>query len=254
MSATGGVGTTIDHVVGGVYRISTVARQSSVTFNQFLIDDERPTLIHTGEYGHYERIRAAISQVLDPARLAYVALLHFEGDECGGMDRFMSEAPEAQLVAGALSASLNLARFPWRYRVLAVEEGDTIRLGRHSLRAIETPHVHHWDSMMLFEETTRSLFPSDLFLQPGEQPPVVRENLGEEMRLLPPCGHLRERAARSFPARPDRATGAGVGARDARRLDPGSGAAALPARAARATVRLRRQPLRPPDRSGLAES
>jgi flavorubredoxin len=35
--------------------------------------------------------------------------------------------------------------------------------------------------MMVFEKTTRSLFPADLFIQPGEQPPVVRENLGKEM-------------------------------------------------------------------------
>jgi hypothetical protein len=35
--------------------------------------------------------------------------------------------------------------------------------------------------MMLFEESTASLFPSDLFIQPGDQPPVVTENLGEAM-------------------------------------------------------------------------
>jgi hypothetical protein len=41
--------------------------------------------------------------------------------------------------------------------------------------------------MMVVEESTRSLFPSDLFIQPGEQPPVVSENLGNEM-----CGLYRE--------------------------------------------------------------
>jgi flavorubredoxin len=186
MGGEGVVRTTIDHLVGGVYRIATVDRAASVSFNQFLIDDELPMLVHTGEHGHYEHIRAAIEQVLDPARLAYIALLHFEGDECGGMDRFMSQAPQAQLVASALSSVLNLARFPWRHRVLSVQEGDAIQLGNHSLRVLETPHVHHWDSMMLVEETTRSLFPSDLFLQPGDQPPVVRENLAGEM-----CSYYR---------------------------------------------------------------
>jgi flavorubredoxin len=41
--------------------------------------------------------------------------------------------------------------------------------------------------MMLFDETTKSLFPSDLFIQPGDQPPVVTENLGPAM-----CGFYRE--------------------------------------------------------------
>lgn len=35
--------------------------------------------------------------------------------------------------------------------------------------------------MMVFEETTRSLFPSDLFIQPGEQPALVREDLSVAM-------------------------------------------------------------------------
>jgi flavorubredoxin len=65
------------------------------------------------------------------------------------------------------------------------QDGEVIDLGDHKLRFLETPHVHHWDSMMLFEEKTRSLFPSDLFIQPGDQPPVVSENLGM-------CGFYRE--------------------------------------------------------------
>jgi hypothetical protein len=35
--------------------------------------------------------------------------------------------------------------------------------------------------MMVVEEKTNSLFPSDLFLQPGEQPPVTTDNLAHEM-------------------------------------------------------------------------
>jgi flavorubredoxin len=34
-----------------------------------------------------------VTEVLDPKRLAYVVLGHFEADECGGTDRFLDEAP-----------------------------------------------------------------------------------------------------------------------------------------------------------------
>lgn len=60
-------------------------------------------------------------------------------------------------------------------------DGDVLDLGTHKLRFLETPHVHHWDSMILFEETTRSVFPADLYIQPGEQPVTVAEDLGQEM-------------------------------------------------------------------------
>ncbi len=179
----------IDEIVDGIYRISTPPTEYPITFNQFLIDDEQPTLIHTGVYDAYDDIRKAISQVLDPARLANVVLLHFEGDECGGMERFIAEAPQARLVASGLSAGLNLTQFGFPYvdRVHGVLDGDTLDLGSHKLRFWETPHVHHWDSMMVVEESTRSLFPSDLFIQPGDQPAVVTENLGSEM-----CAYYRE--------------------------------------------------------------
>jgi flavorubredoxin len=38
--------------------------------------------------------------------------------------------------------------------------------------------------MMIFEETTKSLFPADLFIQPGENNPVISEDLSEQMISL----------------------------------------------------------------------
>ncbi|HEV8176791.1 MAG TPA: hypothetical protein VGP44_03780 [Gemmatimonadales bacterium] len=182
--------TRIDEICDGIYRICTVAKEEGAPFdfqfNQFLIDDERPALIHTGIHQHFELVHKAISEVLDPGRLEYVALCHFEADECGGMDRFLAGAPESALACSALSHSLNLGGWDYRGRVEPHVDGEVIDLGEHKLRFLETPHVHHWDSMMLFEETTKSLFPSDLFIQPGDQPPVVTENLGEMM-----CGFYR---------------------------------------------------------------
>jgi flavorubredoxin len=175
--------TRIDQIVDGIYRISTMPAHSPIGFNQFLIDDEQPALIHTGMAPMYADVEKAIRQVLDPARLAYIILLHFEGDECGGMERFMAQAGNAQLVGCELSAAVNLHSFDFacQGRVVGKREGEEISLGRHTLRFLETPHVHHWDSMMLWEGKTRSLFPSDLFIQPGDQPPVVRENLSSAM-------------------------------------------------------------------------
>jgi flavorubredoxin len=173
--------TRIDEIADGVYRIATFNPEFGISFNQFLIDDDRPALIHTGTYDHYEAVRGAIAEVLDPARLEHIVLLHWEGDENGGMDRFMAEATSSHLVGSALSIALNAHGFGLHTRTLGFTDGETLELGRHTLRFLETPHVHHWDSMMVYEETTRSLFPSDLYLQPGDQPPTSAENLSAEM-------------------------------------------------------------------------
>lgn len=176
--------TRIDEIVDGIYRISSWADEFGITFNQFLIDDERPALIHTGMHPLYEAVRAAVGEVLDPARLDVVALLHFEADECGGMDRFLAGAPQSTLVGSAASVDLNLRGWSYAGKVQGFRDGEVLDLGRHKLRFLETPHVHHWDSMMLYEETSGSLFPSDLYIQPGPQPAVVDADLGADMCAL----------------------------------------------------------------------
>jgi flavorubredoxin len=173
--------TRIDKIVDDIYRISTWQEQYGITFNQFLIDDERPTLIHTGMHDLHGGIRKAIGQVLDPKKLANIVLLHWEGDENGGMDRFMKEAPNCQLIGSFMSIQLNAVGFGLDERARGFRDGETLDLGKHKLRFLETPHVHHWDSMMVVDETTRSLFPSDLLIQPADQPPVVTENLSMPM-------------------------------------------------------------------------
>jgi flavorubredoxin len=108
-------------------------------------------------------------------------LLHWEGDENGGKAEFMKEAPRSELLGSLLSIQLNAIGFGLAERARGFRDGDTLELGQHKLRFMETPHVHHWDSMMVVDEPTRSLFPSDLFIQPADQPPVVTENLSGPM-------------------------------------------------------------------------
>ena len=67
----------VDEVSDGIYRLSTTVGLGEEAFqvNQFLIDDERPTLIHTGMFPMYEDVRRAVAELLDPASLAYVVCL-----------------------------------------------------------------------------------------------------------------------------------------------------------------------------------
>jgi flavorubredoxin len=178
--------TRVHPIAPDLYRLTTVVPGQPVSFSQFLLDDERPALIHTGTHPMYEGVRAAVAEVLDPARLAYVVAPHFEADECGGMGRFVAEAPGSVLVCSEVGAMINLAGWDYRGQVRGVRDGDTIDLGKRRLRFLETPHVHHWDSMMVFEETDRALYPADLLIQPGEQPPIVTEDLSGAM-----CGLYR---------------------------------------------------------------
>src|SRR5438067_5465289 len=171
---------TISEIHDGIYRIAGFVEGYGITFNQFLIDDEQPTLIHTGPVGMYEKIEQNIKEVIPIEKLAYVAFLHFESDEWGGME--FLKYPKARLICSDPSSKLNLAGW---YNMpvdhISFWDNETLKTGRRILRFIMTPHVHHWDSMMIYEDTTKALFPSDLFLQPGTNKPVVSEDLSEAM-------------------------------------------------------------------------
>src|SRR4051812_27950114 len=174
----------IDEITDGIFRIGEFWPEHGITINQFLIVDERPTLIHTGTHPMYDGVRRAVSQVIDPARLAYVVVPHFEADECGGIGHFVKEAPRSELLCSEMGAAINLSGWDYAGPFRGMRDGTVVELGRRRLRFLETPHVHHWDSMMVYEETSGTLFPADLFIQPGEQPSVVSEDLGREMCTL----------------------------------------------------------------------
>jgi len=177
------VDVSISEVIDGIYRISGFVERYGITFNQFLIQDENPTLIHTGPVGMYSKMEEKVKEVIDLEKLAYVAFLHFESDEWGGMEFLKS--PKAKLVCSDLSSKLNLTGW---YNVpcdhISVWDNEALKTGKRNFRFIMTPHVHHWDSMMIFEETTKSLFTSDLFIQPGDNKPILSEDHSDQMIQL----------------------------------------------------------------------
>jgi flavorubredoxin len=170
----------ISEINDGIYRIAGLVNTFGITFNQFLINDERPILIHTGPIGLYKKIEEKVKEVIPLQRLAYVAFLHFESDEWGGM-KFL-ESADAKLVCSDLNSKLNLTGW---YNApvdhISYWDNETLKTGKRHFRFIMTPHVHHWDSMMVFEDTTKSLFSSDLFIQPGENKPVLSDDLSQAM-------------------------------------------------------------------------
>ena len=177
------VDVSISEIKDGIYRISGFVQRYGITFNQFLIQDEKSTLIHTGPIGMYGKIEQKVKEVMNIENLTYVAFLHFESDEWGGMEFLKS--PKAKLVCNDLSSKLNLTGwFNVPCDHVSFWDNEILKIGKHTLRSIMTPHVHHWDSMMIFEETTKSLFPSDLFIQPGNKNPIISNDLSDAMIQL----------------------------------------------------------------------
>jgi len=168
--------TRIDEVADRIYRLSTCvadAAPGGFTFNQFLIDADEPMLFHTGPRGMFPLVRAAIETLMPIDRLRWIGFGHVEADECGAMNALLAAAPAAQVAHGALGCMVSLDdlcdRPPRR-----LDDCEVMDLGGRRVRHIDTPHVpHNWESRLLFEETTGTLFCGDLFTHAGDGPALT---------------------------------------------------------------------------------
>ncbi len=174
----------------------------------FVIDDEQPTLVETAHRKLYDETWAAVRRVIDPARLRYIVVPHFEADECGGLNHFLDSAPHAVPVCSPVGAATSISDFAIR-DPLRVDEETVLDLGHHQLRFLVTPYVHAWDSVLAFDATTRTLFSSDLFMQPGGGPAMTDRDISEEMvnytrslGLFPSRAHLEAALDKIAPLQP----------------------------------------------------
>jgi flavorubredoxin len=163
-------GTRVDEIAKDIYRISTPVAvvPGGFTFNQYLIADDAPLLFHTGLRRMFPLVREAIASVMPVEDLRYVSFSHFEADECGALNEFLAEAPNAIPLCGQIAAEVSINDAADR-EPRGLDDGEVVSLGRHSVRWFATPHLPHaWECGFLFEESTSTLLCGDLFTQPGD--------------------------------------------------------------------------------------
>jgi len=204
--------TKVDEIAERIYRLSTflsTVGPSGFTFNQFLVDAAEPLLFHCGQRALFPSVSQAAARVLDLRRLRWIAFSHIEADECGALDEWLAAAPHATVTHGAVGCAIWLNdQAPRPPRALA--DGEVLDLGDRRVRRLDTPHVPHcWDAGLLFEETTGTLFTSDLFTHVGNPaaltdgdilgPAVDAEKKFGYTALTPATGATIRRLARLAP-------------------------------------------------------
>jgi len=163
----------IAEIAPDVFRLSVYVSQFDLQFNHFLVRDEEPLLYHTGMRLMFPELKEAVASLMDPAELRWISFSHFEVDECGALNDWLALAPRATAATGVIGAMVNLGDFAIR-PARGLQAGEVLQTGRYRFRYEPTPHLPHgWDAGVLFEETRRTLFCSDLFHHSGQPAPVA---------------------------------------------------------------------------------
>lgn len=167
----------VTEIARDTFRISTFHPAFGIQFNQFLIKDAEPFLMHTGFKNMFPATLEGVASIIDPATIRWIGFSHFESDECGALNEWLAIAPRAQPVCSFVGAMVNVNDFASRApRPLADDE--VLPTGRHRLRFLSTPHVPHcWDAGLFFDEVEQTLLCSDLFFQPGDPEPVTESEI-----------------------------------------------------------------------------
>jgi flavorubredoxin len=162
-------GTRIDEIAPDIFRINTPMRHlpGGFSYNQYLIRDDEPLLFHTGTRKLFASTLKGVAAAIPIASLRYVALSHYEADECGALNQFLTAAPRAVPVCSKVAAMVAIRDQADR-EPKELMHGETLQLGRETVEWVDAPHLPHgWECGYLFARGAKTLFCGDLFTQPG---------------------------------------------------------------------------------------
>jgi flavorubredoxin len=172
--------TEVSEIADKIYRLSTfvpAVGPTGFTFNQFLIDADEPLLFHYGQRSLFPLISEAVKRVIPLEKLRWTTCSHVESDEAGSLNQWLAAAPNATPAHGQIGCNIWLTDMADR-PPKPLKNDETIDLGGKRVRWLDTPHIpHNWDAGLLYEETTGTLFSSDLFTQFGPAEPTTESDI-----------------------------------------------------------------------------
>lgn len=138
--------------------------ERGITYNAYLIMDEKITLIDTCKATFADELVQRISQAVDPAKIDVVITNHVEMDHSGSLPVIHKIAPNAEIYASA-GAGVNELRAHFGIEATPVKTGDTLCIGERTLSFVTTPMVHWPDNMVTYSDVDKILFSNDAFGQ-----------------------------------------------------------------------------------------
>jgi flavorubredoxin len=134
-----------------------------VSYNAYLIEDEKNTLIETVEVGFVEEYISKIKSILGEKPVDYLIVNHMEPDHSGSIRRLLCEYPQMKIVGNNKTMPLLQGFYGIADNCIVVTEGETLSTGKHTLQFFAIPMVHWPESMVTYETTQHILFSNDAF-------------------------------------------------------------------------------------------
>lgn len=138
-------------------------QKEGVSYNSYIIRDEKSAIIDLTKEIMTFSLLEQIQDVIDLSQLQYIVINHMEPDHSGAVVTLRQMAPQATILCTKVAQKMLESFYGITEGLQIVQDGDTLSLGKHTLRFISTPNVHWPETMMTYEESEKILFPCDGF-------------------------------------------------------------------------------------------
>ena len=134
-----------------------------VSYNSYLVIDEKVALIDTVEVSFGEQFIDNIRAILKDRPIDYLVVDHMEPDHSSSIKTLRLLYPEMQIVGNAKTLQMLDGYYGIHTLTREVKEGESISLGQKNLSFYMAPMVHWPETMVTFDETEGILFSGDAF-------------------------------------------------------------------------------------------
>ena len=138
---------------------------NGMSYNSYMILDDKIAVMDTVDARFTHQWLDNIEAVAGGRKPDYLIVQHMEPDHSANIANFMRTYPDAKIVSGTKSFKMMQQFFGTDFpdRQIAVNEGDTLSLGKHTLTFVTAPMVHWPEVIVTYDSCDKILFSADGF-------------------------------------------------------------------------------------------
>ncbi len=144
----------------GMYKVP-----NGVAYNSYVILDKKTAVLDTVDGAFCAEWLDGVKEALGGREPDYLIVSHMEPDHSANIAAFAEKYPNAKLVGNAKTFAMIKAFFGTEYedRRVVVADGETLSLGKHTLKFIFAPMVHWPEVAVCYDACDKVLFSADAF-------------------------------------------------------------------------------------------
>lgn len=153
-----------------------------VSYNSYVVADEKVALIDTVEGGFEDEFLANIHEAIGERKIDYLVVNHMEPDHSSLISYMLEKYPDMMIVANIKTVPMLKGYYNVpEDKILVVADGGELSLGGCSLKFYMVPMVHWPETMVTWLEEENTVFSGDAFGTFGAVPGSILDEEGTLM-------------------------------------------------------------------------